>query len=427
MSELSLPQAQSQTTSGTFMGLRLAWRNLWRNPKRTWLTAGGIAFAILLVSSFKALQLGSYVQMKALATSLLTGHVQIQTEQYIDDPSFRETLSGISALLPVLQDLPQVDYVLPRIEAFALVSVGERSFGAQILGVDVDQEAQALRYLKTLSEGRLPTASNEVVIGEVLARNLRAKVGDELVVLGSGKEGGVAALASNIVGLVATGMTDLDRAIVVAPRVAVQEAFYLQDEVQTIVLVGADPSIGPAVQQRVQQALGLVAERSSWRARSWQKLLPDVEQSIELDRVSADIMYYIILGLVAFTIVNSFVMTIFERTREFGMLLAIGMRPGSIVGLLQWESFFIWLLGATIGLGIAITLVALLANIGIPLGESVSEMAAQMYMPTRLFPTLDSDAFTIAPVVLLVGSLLAALIASLRIYSMRPVEAMRHV
>ena len=124
-------------------------------------------------------------------------------------------------------------------------------------------------------------------------------------------------------------------------------------------------------------------------------------------------------------VVNSFIMTVFERTREFGMLLAIGMRPTRIILMLQWEALFVCLLGIGIGLLLALGLTLWLMEVGIYLGEAMEEYAQQFYMPDRMYPALSWEAFTISPLVMLVGTQLAALLPSLRIRRLKAVEALR--
>ena len=159
--------------------------------------------------------------------------------------------------------------------------------------------------------------------------------------------------------------------------------------------------------------------------RPWYQVLPDLRQAIAVDRISAGFFYWIIMILVAFSVVNSFIMTVFERTREFGVLLAIGMHPGHIVRMLQWEAFFVWLLGAAIGLGLALLLVGWLQQVGIYLGRDMEQLAGQMYMPTRLYPAFAPQALFTAPLVMLLGTQLAALIPSWRVRRLVPSQALR--
>lgn len=153
--------------------------------------------------------------------------------------------------------------------------------------------------------------------------------------------------------------------------------------------------------------------------------MPELRQAIEIDRLGGELFFYVVEVLVVFSIVNTFIMTVFERTREFGMLKAIGMKPWRIVAMMQWEGFFIWLLGASLGLGLAAIIVAWLQDVGIYMGETLEEYAEQFYMPARLYPAFSLQAFLSAPLVMLMGTQIAALLPSLRIFRLNAAAALR--
>ncbi len=421
MSEAALEGAAAPAgDQGRLLSVRIGWRNLWRNRRRTWLTAGGIAFAVFLVVSFMALQLGQYDVMAENATALMAGHVQLQQADYLEDDRFEDTIEGAAALVAELERTVGVAAVAPRVEAYALASVDERSFGAQLIGLDVEAELKTVRFVKMLREGRTIEGPDDAVIGSVLARNLGAGIGSEVVVLGTGKEGGVAAMVFDVVGILETGMADLDRVLMLAPIESVQAGYGLDDEVHSIVLRTTDLDRAPAVVERLKSRVPAGIE-----VRNWDQVLPEVKQGIEVDKIGGRIMYGIIMALVVFSVINSFIMTVFERTREFGMLLAIGMKPLRIMLMLQWEALFVCLLGIAIGLALATGLTLWLMDVGIYLGEAIQEYAQQFYMPDRMYPALSAEALLVAPVVLLIGTQLAALLPALRIRNLKPVEALR--
>jgi ABC-type lipoprotein release transport system permease subunit len=157
----------------------------------------------------------------------------------------------------------------------------------------------------------------------------------------------------------------------------------------------------------------------------WPALIPELQQTIDLDRVSNRLFYGLLALLVSFTVVNSFVMVLFERTREFGMLLAIGMRPGGIVGMLLLEGVWLAVLGIALGLALAVPVVAWVAEVGLPLGEAGGEMLRRFHMPDRMYTALDVDAFVPPSLIMLFATILAALLPSLRVRRLRPVEALR--
>ncbi len=419
MSEtVTQPAVPAELGKARGLTLVMAWRNLWRNPRRTWLTAGGIAFASMLVTMSMALQEGSYGAMISASTGFYVGQAQINHEDFEIEERLEQTVTGATELMLALERLPGVQ-VAPRAQAFALASVGERSFGALVVGVDFEREQRVVSFFDTVRSGTLPVAANDVVIGETMARNLGARVGDELVLLGTAKEGGIGALALNITGLFSSGQVELDRTLVFTHLPTVQNGFELGDEVHALVLKFADIDAAGLAQADVAPLLPSTAVY-----RPWQELLPEVVQGIELDRVSAVLFYGVILVLVTFSVVNTFIMIVFERTREFGMLLALGTRPVIIMGQVLAEAFMMWVVGTLIGLVLSNIIVGWAAAQGIPLA-GMEEMAAQYYMPSRLYPAISVASLTLAPLVLLVGTQLAAFLVTLRVRSLQPVVALR--
>ena len=429
MAEAVLPTTSAPAAKGA-RGLFavIAWRNLWRNPRRTWLTAGGIAFGLAIVVFIMSFQAGVYDAMIDLASRLGSGHVQVQQPGYHDDPRVRNSMPNGTELTRRLAELPGVVAAAPRAEAFALLSAmsasgEERSFGAQVVGVDPALEPKVSDFAKSLTAGAYLASAGDAALGAGLARNLGVAVGDELVVLGNGREGDVAALALTVGGIFETGIADVDRAIVMMRLSAMQEAFAMGDAVHRVVLRTASISDVPALTDAVREALA----GEALATLDWQTLMPDVEQSLRLDALMGNLMYGVLLILVAFTIVNALVMTVFERTREFGMLLAIGMRPASVMAMLQIEAFAMWALGTAMGVGLVLGPVAYLQAFGFSVGDEIGAMGNRsgFLMPDRLHAALDARALLLSPAVVCVATLAAAFFASFRLRSMRPVDALR--
>jgi putative ABC transport system permease protein len=418
MAESTLPAAQATKTAARGLTWPMAWRNLWRNRRRTWLTAGGITFATLLVTMAMALQAGSYGSMIDNATALFNGHAEISRTDYIADSKLEQTIGGATEIIRTLSAMPGL-VAAPRAQSFVLASVGERSFGGLIFGVDFAAEEQVVDFFDRVIEGGLPLESDEVLIGEVMARNLGANIGDEFVLLGTAKEGGIAALALRVSGIFRSGQVEFDRAFMFTHLTTVQNGFALGDEVHSIVLRFNEPDTVLAQSAAISSQMppGVVA-------RSWHETMPEVLQAIELDRVSGQIMYGMILILVTFSVVNTFLMIVFERTREFGMLLALGMRPWGIIRQIQLEALMIWFVGAALGLIASNLIVGYLANVGIPLA-GMEELATQFYMDDRMYPAISLASLFTAPLVLLVGTQIAAFVATFRIRHLNPVTALR--
>jgi ABC-type lipoprotein release transport system permease subunit len=397
-----------------------AWRNLWRNPRRTWLTAGAIAFAVLLLGFFMSTQIAQYATMIDTGTSLLMGHLQVQPEKYVDDPKLERTIAGAAALRERIAALPGVVAASRRAQTFALASAGERSFAAQVMGVEPDRERHVVRFPQLVRAGRYLLKGDEAVLGAALARNLGLHVGDELTLLGTARSGFVAALGLTVVGIVETESAELDRSIVQVPYDVFADAFDLGDRANVIVVAGDDPDAASAIVPAVAKAAG-----APLRVLDWRELMPEIEQAIDLDRTSGTFLYGVVVVLVTFSVVNTFVMTVFERTREVGMLIALGMRPNALVGLLQLEALGLVSIGIAIGGCLAVALIGWVARVGMPLPEAAMELLQEMHLPSRMYPVLSPASAGTAPLIMLIAVQLAALIPSLRIRRLVPVVALR--
>ena len=428
MSEAALPAgevrpapARRPAPYGLFM--RVAWRNLWRRRLRTWLSAGGLAFAIFLVSAMVSLQGGSYRGWVDSATRLTTGHFQVQHPRYFNDPTVRHLLPDGRAVARELAAVDGVVGVAPRAEAFVLVAAGERSFGALLLGVDAEAEAALFDLPGRITAGEYLPQPDSAYVGQALATNLGLGLGDEIAGLGTTAGGSVAAVVLRVDGIFETGQAELDRSLLQAPLAAVQEAFELGSGAHRLAINTTDASRVEAVQAALAKTVP-----PSARLLSWRELLPEVEQSIRLDRIGGDMIYWLLMLVVTMSVVNAFIMTVFERTREFGMLLAVGMQPNAIVGMLLVEATCVWVLGAALGLALAAATLVPLGIVGLPTTfgiEGFDEMADRLMMPDRLYPLLTLAAAIQAPLIMLAGTLIAALIPALRVRRMKPVDALR--
>ena len=404
------------------MFVRVAWRNLWRRRLRTWMSAAGMGFAIFLVSVSMSMQAGSYDAWIETATSLMAGHLQVQHPEYFDNPEVRYALTEGTALTQRFEHEPGIVAVSPRTEAFALVAAGERSFGALIVGVDRDRDRALSSLPDHLSAGEYLPGADSAFLGAALAANLGVDVGDEIIVLGATGEGGVAALMARVDGLFDTGRPELDRSVLQVGITAMQAGFDLGDAVHRLVIETRDARQATDLKSMLQAAAPV-----GTRLLDWNELLPELQQAIQIDRASAAMMYWLLLIVVAMSVINAFIMTVFERTREFGMLLAIGMRPNAIVGMLGIEAVCVWAIGVVIGIVLCLAVVLPLSAIGIDVSgiEGMEQLAAQLMMPDRLYPSLNLNVLTEAPLWMLAGTLLGALIPALRVRRMQPVEALR--
>jgi len=425
MAETTAILTQPQSAAGRDLPLSLrltaiAWRNLWRNRRRTWLTVAGIAFAVWLLVFARSMQDGTFGTMVDNGARLLPGHIQVQHPEYAQAPHMEYTLSGGDVML-ALQATGDFEYVSQRAQGFALVSAGEKSFGAQVIGVEAAVEAQWSTLATSHMQGRYLQNPGEAFIGEILARNIGVGVGDEVVVLGTAKEGGVAALALDVVGVVTSSITELDRSILLVDINDFREAWSLDaDEAHAVV------GIGKTLNRSESGLAEAAAADPAHNYRNWRDLMPEAEQMWNMKIVTTEGMFYIIAIIVGFSVINTFMMLVFERTPEMGMLMAIGMKPGYLMAQLQVEALLVALIGILAGGLLAAGIVIPLGAVGIPYPiEGLEGIMQTMTIPERLYPQFELRPLWIAGLIMIAGTQAAALIPGHRVLRLKPVDALR--
>ena len=405
--------------------LRLAWRNIWRHPRRTLLKLSAIAFAAAILVFMVTLQLSSYDAMIDYTLRVHHGHLQVQPEGYLDKPQIRNTIPDARALGSHVRQQTGLSAVSVRAMGFALASSRARSYGIQVIGVETEYEGKVSTIPGLVKKGRFLSSDDaqEAVMGHVLARNLKLNVGEELTLLGTGRDGSVAATVVPVVGIFESGSAQLDRHLVQLPLGTFQDVFSMGDHAHAIVVLG--DSLEEVEELTDAVRLGLPAG-GPLVALSWEALIPGLKQAIQMDWASGWFLYLSLIIIVTFSILNTFLMSVLERTREFGIMLALGVRPGRIGLLVMLESIWLTLLGLAVGVVIG-TLVVFYFHIHGFSYPGMEELAAYYNLPAVIKLALSPLSLTLGPTVILLVTCAAALYPALRIRLLKPVDAMRGV
>ena len=404
---------------------RLAWRNLWRQPRRTWLTTGAMMFSNMLLVLMISLQFGMYGLMIDNTLQAFTGHLQIQAPGYIDDQKMRQTVDDIVPLADSLRSHFESDSIAARATAFALVSSEERSYGIAVVGVEPNFEDRVSTLPGLVSEGRFLGENDaaEIIIGAALARNLRVALGDELTLIGSGRDGSFAATVVNIVGIFDSGIADFDRSITEIPLGLFQDVFYMDGSGHHVVINLPLIDDVPVVKKQIE---ALLPSGQDLVVHDWDALQPGLKQAIKADMSSAFFMYGILVILVAFSVLNTQLMSVLERTHEFGIVMSLGLTPGRLGRLVLLETAIMGFLGLLLGalLGALITYYLSITGFAYP---GMEELTAKFNLPSRFYPQISILSLMIGPVVVFMFTMLAAVYPALRLHHLQPVEAMRAV
>lgn len=407
--------------------LKMAWRNVWRNRRRSVLTMAAIAFACTLLIFMLSFQFGTYETMINSAVRIHTGYFQVQAAGYHDDPSVRKVVPDPERAARVLSEIPEVTAFAERASAFALVSSDSRTYGAMINGVDPEREPSVSRLKKLVREGRFLRSGDtaDALLGRLLAENLQVGLGDSVTILGQGRDGSIAAAVVTVRGIFSSGQDEFDRSALHVPLGFFQETFFMRGAVHKVVAVTRSLSNVSEAVERVSEALAKGDGGAELAVLDWDALMPGLSQSILIDLVSGLVFYGLLLVVVAFSILNTFLMAVLERTREFGVMMALGTTRRRLTRLLLAESMLLTAMGIAAGivLGCAVTL--FFQARGIDMSEA-SELLAQFGISGTLYPKLGLLSAAIGPVLVLIITFFTALYPALRVRSLTPVEAMRH-
>jgi len=301
-----------------------------------------------------------------------------------------------------------------------------------VVGIHPESEARVSTLSQIITRGTYLSAKPNhqgfygALIGRLLAHNLRLAVGDEVTLLGQGRDGSVAATVLKVQGIYASGMDELDRTVIQIPLAAFQNVFSMQRAVHEIVIIGDHLSSVPAIKADLQRRLSGLKDLPPLVVLDWDELLPGLRQAISMDLVSGAIFYLILIMVVAFSILNTFLMAIMERTHEFGVMMAMGSRPWRLTRLVMAESVGMTLVGVAAGVLSGVLLTGYFQVHGIDISGS-SELLRQYGIPSRIYPQLSFLSISIGPAAVLVITLMAALYPALKIRRLKPVEAMTYI
>jgi ABC-type lipoprotein release transport system permease subunit len=405
--------------------LILAWRNVWRNRRRSLITIAAVVFSVLIITLTRSLQYGSYDAMEASAVQMYTGEIQIQRPGYREEQTLEYALDGDEeAWRAALEGAPWLEATTRRLTGFGLVSSDEFSAGAMIVGVEPEAERQVSRFSDRVTLG-LPLrddSDHEVLLGQILARNLRVEVGDTVVVLTQGWRNQMGADLYRVRGLLRTGSVEMDRGIMILPLPDAQFLFSMGDRVTEVVLRTDDFREARSYAESIRQQL----PDDRFSVYDWDALMPELRQMIVLDNVSGAIYLLFLLVLVGFEIFNTTTMSVMERVREFGLLQALGMRPQRIARLVLAELAVKVAVALAVSIGASGLLLWYLEGNPIPMPAEFVEMYEEFGF------SVDALVFSTRPAVFLepllavaVIALLATIYPVLRVLNLTTIYALR--
>lgn len=403
--------------------LAVAWRNLWRHRRRTLITAGAMGLGVAMCMASIALQDGMYAQMMDVMVTDKLGHVQLHHTDYPAKRRVHDTLPA--ELVDPVRALDGVETVAPRMFAFALAGGEEKSAGAQLSGVDPRREARLAGLDDKVVDGvwLAEDAAMQAVLGVDLADDLALSVGDELVLVGQDAYGGLANDLFTVVGTLRSGQTAMDRGGVWLHVADLQTFQAMDGRLHEVLVVGEDIEDADALRAAVA-GLGAADGLS---VRTWSEADPVAAQMMGMQDAGAVIMLGIVLSVAALGVLNTMLMSVFERMREFGVLRALGLAPRQLVVLVVLESMLLATVATGMGLLMGGVLDYLLVTYGIDFsvdgGKGIS--MAGMTLDPVIKGLVRPQGIIITVVSVYLVTLVAAIWPAVRAARLEPVQAMR--
>ncbi|MCB0430073.1 MAG: ABC transporter permease [Flavobacteriales bacterium] len=399
---------------------KLAWRNLWRNHRRTIITLTSVMLAVVLATTMRCLQLGTYDTMINNVVGYYTGYLQLQGDDYWDTRSIDKGFTFDESLQQHLRSIRHIKSFTPRLEAYVLASSDDKTKSAMVVGTDPAMEDSVTQLGGKLIDGRYFSATDRsVMIAEGLADVLKLHTGDTVVVLGQGYHGANAAGKYPISGIVRFGAPELNKGMIYLPLKEAQWLF--GGDVVTSVVMMLDNRNGidearHAIENGLPEGLTVM---------DWKEMMPDLVQAIRADNSGGLIMAGVLYLIIAFGLFGTFLMMLAERQHEFGILISIGMRHISIVRMVLLEILLIGVIGTAAGFALSVPVVYWLHENPIRFtGDAAQSFAAYGFEPV-MRASLDPSIFTAQAELVLCITLLLALYPLARILKLNALKATR--
>ena len=402
------------------MILKIAFRNTLRQKRRTILTALAMVVGFTLLSLTIGLSDGAYGNIIAMFTRNRIGHIQVHRKGYLDKPSLYKTIDNASAVGETIQSTAGVEAWTPRVYGAGLGSVGEKSTIVQIIGVDVARETEATRFDKKVIEGSTlgEIPSHEAVIGKDLAKIVFATVGSEIVIVSQGADGSIANDLYKIVGIAESGDDITDRVACYLHIEDAQELLVLEERVHEIVVIVLNINQVDKITSAIETHLN----DSTLDVAPWQVVAKSFYRAMRTDQQGDAISRLVIMLIVAIGVLNTVLMSVLERTREYGVLKAVGTKPVQIFWLVICEVVIIALGSICVGTLLGILVNYLLSIYGITYPEEITYGGMKL---KTLYAEVNVRCLVIPAITVMLSAAIVSLFPAIKAARILPAKAMR--
>ncbi|HPG34184.1 MAG TPA: FtsX-like permease family protein [Lentimicrobium sp.] len=384
----------------------LAWRNLWRNKRRTLITVASVFFAVIMAITAQSFQKGSYELMIDNMVKYSTGYLQIQDVLFEDEPSMDNSMLYDAALKHSLKPFSsKIAYTVPRMQSFALAATNNTTRGVVVTGIDPDSENRFNNLTGLITEGDFIHAEdNAVLVAQGLAGMLQVKTGDTLVLISQGYQGTMAAGKFPVKGIIKLRVPELNNRSVYMPLEAARAFYSAEERLTSLIVMPVNPEDTEELAAEIESAV----DKEWYKVLTWKVMLKDLLRLMEFDVAGNMVIIYILYIVIAFGIFGTVLTMMIERSKEFGMLISLGMKRKQLALICLSESLLMSFIGAVAGAASALPVVLWYHYNPIRLEGEMAEMILQYgfepIMPFSLDPAIFmTQAWVVFGIAVIIG------------------------
>lgn len=411
-----------------FIFIHLAWRNITRNMVRSGISVLAVAVGLGSMIFFYSMVDGFLNQMINNTTRYIVGDMQLSTKGFHDNISSDETVSGLDNVNKILAENKNIASFAPRIMSEALLNTTEKSLNILLIGIDPDKEKDISGFDKVVQQGVYISSKdkNGIMLGSQIAEKLKVSVGDKVVVMVQDSVGSLSSEAFRVQGIVKTGVDSIDKVLVII-NIQTAQSLLSVDGASIVFIKLKDKNNV----DNTASALNSRLEGSPEQVYTWKEILPIIIQLLDFIKVSLNIFLFVLFGIIILGMMNTILMGVLERVKEFGMMMALGTRRSQVIRLVIYELMFLGILGLIVGNFLAIMIVGISHYAGFDLAFfSPGEIITLEKMPgieTVIYPRISFQSLIFPSATIFILSLLAGLYPAWKAASFEPVQAMRQI
>lgn len=403
------------------MILKLAWRNIWRNKRRTLITAAMIFMAVMLAIVMQSVQKGVYDRNIDNLVMYSTGYIQVNAAGHNDDQTLETSVVYDQQLVDKITSVKGVKGVLPKIVNVGLAATDSSSKETLINAIDPVQDAASNNLDERVVSGSYLNPDDQaVLIGEGMAKRLKAKVGDTLVLLSIGYHQVSANALFPIKGIVSLGSPELSKRMMYMPLKAAQQLFLLDDRVSSISVLLDNKRNFKHIADDIQKKLG-----DEYEVLDWEELVPGLAQLVKSDEQSGLLFMLVLYVIISFGVFGTVLMMLAERRREFGVVTSIGMKRRMLAIIVVLENMIISFLGVIVGMILASPIVGYLKAMPVSLAGDMKESYEKLGFEPVITADFYRDVFLGNAMLVFCIAVVLSVYPLVKIMRIKPIDNLR--